>query len=54
MTPIIVILWKENKNLQKRKMSKNHKILFLNWLFREEKPFEENKTVKKNKFNFNR
>ena len=50
MTPIIVILWKENKNLQKRANMKIHENWFYeNWLFQEERPFEENKTFMKNK-----
>ena len=56
MTPIFVILRKENRNLQKRgKYAKNHQNWFYeNWLFQEERPFEENKTVMKSKFYFNR
>ena len=51
MTPNIAILRKENKNLQKRdkytKLTKNG--FYENWLFEEERPFEENETVMKRK-----
>ena len=56
MTPIIVIVWKENKNLLKRRQIwKNHENWFYeNWFFQEERPFEENKTVMKSKFYFSK
>ena len=56
MTPIIVILRKENKNLQtKGQICKNHENWFYeNWLFQEEKICKENKTVRKSELYFNR
>ena len=56
LTPIIVILWKENKNLQKKgQICKIHENWFYeNWLFQEERPFEEKKTVVKSKWYFKR
>ena len=50
LQPIIVILWKENKNLQKSQICKNHE----NWLCQEERPFEERKTVMRSKLFFKR
>ena len=46
MTPIIVILGKENKN--------HENWFYENWMFEEERPFEENKTVMKSKLYSNR
>ena len=56
MTPIIVMMWTENKKLQKKgQICKNQANWFYeNWLFQEEIPFEENKTVMKSKLYFNR
>ena len=46
MTPNIVILWKENKNLKKVQICKSHENLFYEkWLLQEERLLEENKTV---------
>ena len=50
-----IVVWKENKNLQKwGKYTKITKIGFHeNWLFHEERPFEENKTLMKSTLYFN-
>ena len=56
MTPMFVMLLKENRNQQKRgQIRKNHENWFYeNGLFQEENPFEENKTVMKSSLSFNR
>ena len=53
MTPIIVILLKKQKPTKKGQTCKNHENVFYeNWLFQEERPFEENKTVMRSKLYF--
>ena len=48
-------LKRKQKPTKKVQIYKNHENWFCeNWLFREERPFEENKTVMKSKFYLNR
>ena len=56
ITHIIEILWKKKqKPTTKGQICKNHENWFYeNWLFQEERPIEENKTVMKSKLYFNR
>ena len=43
--PITVILWKENKNLQNWSNMQKSGIFYENWLYQEQRPLEEKKTV---------